>query len=1220
MQNFSSVVGPNGSGKSNVIDGFLFVCGKRAKKIRLNKISELIHNSGQHRNLEFARVSVHFVAIVDREGADRSAPDAEQYDIVPGSETVVSRVAYKNNTSKYFVDDKVSTYTDVTTRLRQYGIDLDHNRFLILQGEVEQIATMKPKAATEHEDGLLEYLEDIIGSNQYVDAIDEAGVEVEKMNTERTEKLNRVRHVERQKNELESSKIEAELYLNKEAELARAQGVLYQVFRNDARNNVAIYAERATKYEEQLAAEKAKLSEVEDGLKKAEAEYGATKEEHDAVAQQMEKSKADFAVFERKDIKARADIKHLKQKEKKLNEAVKKDKNKRAELDQNVADAEADAAKYEKEVSELEAKKAKEEKALEKILDGLKETTGPLREKLEKKQQELIPFAKDVDEAQSQVDVFASEKKMLEESIAEGDTLIAEVTESLAAAEETLQTRRANVGTLEGDMSEAQMGAAKAKAKLEKLRPEEGQLVDKVKELRGNVESSRASQTSEASRGQVHRCLMEAKKSKKIPGIHGRLGELGRIDDKFDVAISTACPALNHMVVDTTSDGQRAVEYLRKHNMGRATFIILDQLKYLDARMASSAADVPSGSTRLFDLVEPTDDKFSRAFYFALRNTLVAKDLESATKLAYSGRTRHRVVTLDGNLIDTSGTMSGGGNKVARGGMSKAGSSNVTDAEIRQMERELEKATSRLEAVRKQIAECEDELEKSTRRAKEVETAQAKVNMDVQALTEKVATLQERVAELKRQPKKDTKAEQARVAELAKLIGKEEKTLEAAKAKMATMEAEVEKLQKEIMDTGGVKLKVQKQRVDSLTQQIDAAQTAVTKCRVQVKSATTAIGKAEKALAGHEADLAAVRAEAEEKNEAFKQLEEDALAVMESYKATELLLETKAEELKEYEVTFEEQKKVMNKFRTVEIDIANQLEDTNRLRGENADKAEHWSRKFTQLVEQAAGMLLEDEEAKKIPELDTEAVEAVNREDVQQSIGMLEEEMKLLSGSVNMSAIAEYRKREAEYNERVAELDSVTEKRDELRKVYEDLRKKRLDEFMAGFSVITMKLKEMYQMITLGGDAELELVDSLDPFSEGIVFSVRPPKKSWKNITNLSGGEKTLSSLALVFALHHYKPTPLYVMDEIDAALDFKNVSIVANYIKERTADAQFIIISLRNNMFELADRLVGIYKTHDATKSVTIDPNKFKVPQTAALAAPAGSQTPSAADRSLVA
>lgn len=133
-------------------------------------------------------------------------------------------------------------------------------------------------------------------------------------------------------------------------------------------------------------------------------------------------------------------------------------------------------------------------------------------------------------------------------------------------------------------------------------------------------------------------------------------------------------------------------------------------------------------------------------------------------------------------------------------------------------------------------------------------------------------------------------------------------------------------------------------------------------------------------------------------------------------------------------------------------------------------------------------------------------------------------------------------------------------------------------------------------MITLGGDAELELVDTLDPFSEGINFSVRPPKKSWKQITNLSGGEKTLASLSLVFALHHYKPTPLYFMDEIDAALDFRNVSIIANYIKERTKNAQFIVISLRNHMFELADLLVGIYKTQDISKSVAINPNQFTI------------------------
>ena len=196
--------------------------------------------------------------------------------------------------------------------------------------------------------------------------------------------------------------------------------------------------------------------------------------------------------------------------------------------------------------------------------------------------------------------------------------------------------------------------------------------------------------------------------------------------------------------------------------------------------------------------------------------------------------------------------------------------------------------------------------------------------------------------------------------------------------------------------------------------------------------------------------------------------------------------------------------------------------------------------------------------------------------------------------NANMGAIAEHRAKERECERRLAELEVATEQRNGARGRFEELRRKRLEEFMAGFGLITLKLKEMYQMITLGGDAELELVDSLDPFSEGIVFSVRPPKKSWKNIANLSGGEKTLSSLALVFALHHFKPTPLYVMDEIDAALDHKNVSIIANYIKQRTRDAQFVIISLRNNMFELADRLTGVYKPTYCTSTVTISPREF--------------------------
>ena len=180
--------------------------------------------------------------------------------------------------------------------------------------------------------------------------------------------------------------------------------------------------------------------------------------------------------------------------------------------------------------------------------------------------------------------------------------------------------------------------------------------------------------------------------------------------------------------------------------------------------------------------------------------------------------------------------------------------------------------------------------------------------------------------------------------------------------------------------------------------------------------------------------------------------------------------------------------------------------------------------------------------------------------------------------------------------EREKDLYETSEKLKKVTEIYSKVKMRRYNEFMEGFNIISKKLQEMYRLLTNGGDAELELVDTLDPFNEGISFSVRPYKKSWKVITNLSGGEKTLSSLSLIFALHHYKPSPLYVMDEIDAALDFRNVSIIANYIKEQTKDSQFIIISLRNHMFELANKLVGIYKTFDITKCIVFDPNSYDV------------------------
>ncbi|KFH11057.1 RecF/RecN/SMC N terminal domain-containing protein, partial [Toxoplasma gondii VAND] len=194
----------------------------------------------------------------------------------------------------------------------------------------------------------------------------------------------------------------------------------------------------------------------------------------------------------------------------------------------------------------------------------------------------------------------------------------------------------------------------------------------------------------------------------------------------------------------------------------------------------------------------------------------------------------------------------------------------------------------------------------------------------------------------------------------------------------------------------------------------------------------------------------------------------------------------------------------------------------------------------------------------------------------------------------SLHALVLYRQKKKEFEKKEEDMQLAWKNREAAKRLVDQLCAERKKEFMDAFVIIAAKLKETYRMLSQGGDAELELVDSSDPFSEGVLLSVRPPKKSWRLIQHLSGGEKTLSSLSLVFALHHFSPTCVYFLDEIDAALDYRNVSILANFVKQKAKDAQFIIISLRNQLFELANRLVGIYKTFDVTKSVAVDPDRF--------------------------
>lgn len=224
----------------------------------------------------------------------------------------------------------------------------------------------------------------------------------------------------------------------------------------------------------------------------------------------------------------------------------------------------------------------------------------------------------------------------------------------------------------------------------------------------------------------------------------GRLGDLGVIDDKYDVAVTTACGALNNLVVDTVEQGQACIEHLRKGNVGRASFMVLEKLPPRDL----GRIETPENVARLFDLIKPKDPKFAPAFYKGIFNTLVADDLTQAQRIGY-GKKRWRVVTLAGQLIDPSGTMSGGGSRVQRGGMSSKFVPDRMEPEVvARYERDLQNAEQEWQAWQIQKRTAETELAALRKRVPELEIAMEKIQLDVSTATKRIAESEKHLAEL----------------------------------------------------------------------------------------------------------------------------------------------------------------------------------------------------------------------------------------------------------------------------------------------------------------------------------------------------------------------------------------------------------------------------------------------------------------------------------------
>lgn len=1185
-KSFSAVVGPNGSGKSNVIDALLFVFGYRANKMRQAKLSELIHNSKKYSSLDSCSVEVHFVEILDR-GAS--------HEELPGTELVVRRTAYRNNTSRYFINEANSSYTEVTDLLRSRGIDLDHKRFLILQGEVESIAQMKPKALSEHDEGLLEYLEDIIGTSQFKEPIEEASVKLEATTEERQEKANRLKFVEKEKTSLEAKKLEAEAYIKAENAMIQKKHMLLQIKRLSCTRTAEVSTRKLEELKVKLKEEQEKVAEVMNKSKVLETSHKKMTQEIERINAESEKVTKEMEKLSKEDAQIGESRKFSKKKVKKLVADIEKHQYKIRELETWFQNSQDDHEKAQRELKEHEAALASAEKKLGDIAEALKGKTEMFSLQIDEKEKQLAPWTDQINHQQSQVEVFQSKINLIkgkkEEHSRQLDAYKQELKGLKVKKDEAETTRDALAKELQSLASQLK----DKQREIQELKEQEDELASSAREKRQRYFEAQATAQSAKSRGKVLGALLREKELGRLRGIHGRLGSLGVIDAKYDVAISTACPQLNYIVVDSIKTAQECTKFLRDNQIGRGVFMALDRIQAPAVPIGPTPQDLP----RLYDLVRPKKPEYARAFLSVLRDTLVADNLRQAREVGM-GKVRRRVVTLAGEMVEVSGTMTGGGKQVNRGGMSSQFVDEGLSSEaLAEMKSGVDVAERKLQEFRAKLRRAEADLENLRTRGPQIETQLTKLDMDIEATFSQARDTQRRHDQLSKtdaiSPKelRDMEEYQANIA--------------AAKEKLASLQdsasviqVEIQALQAKILQVGGVQLRGQsdivegiKQQIELVNQKLEKAVASRNKNQKEVALSNSAIAMAQESKAQEEAKIAEFEAKLLSIQTKYSELSDVAEASARARNDCE-------SELEVIQDRREGLLGAISKWRTLEVNLNNQIEDALRSHNEAKKRRKHWQAELDKLTLQPLGEEFEDEmEVDGEPlvtlvELEPHELDALDAAQLESEIAATEGKLK--TSTPNLGVLAEYRAKLRDYHARQKELDDATAARDEIKARYDTLRQERLSKFMSGFSAISYKLKEMYQMITLGGNAELELVDSLDPFSEGIIFSVMPPKKSWKNISNLSGGEKTLSSLALVFALHHFKPTPLYVMDEIDAALDFRNVSIVANYIKDRTRDAQFIIISLRNNMFELADRLVGVYKTHDCTKSITLDPTAISM------------------------
>ena len=1136
LKGFTTVSGPNGSGKSNIIDSVLFALGlANASELRAENLSHFI-STYTKRNDAFVKVTF---------------GDTEN-----GEDLSIGRKIRKTSqgyASTYYINDSVTTLTNVHAVLEKYNVT-PNSYNVMMQGDVMGITNCTPKNRRK-------IIDEIAGIADFDRRIEQATNELETVE-QRVERstviLNEV------DTRLEQLKEEREVALKYQKLREEKQGLESQINKVkffDIKRSLEKAHENILEFTKKKKEEEVKNKDLDERLNLIKQKYQEISElvKEKGESQQIELKKQEEALKGEIDRKNNATNYADKQIHDGLR-SIENAKNGIENFKKKIDDFKLKIKLKDDEITVIKENTKTREAELKKILEDMTGLNATADQHIEKRNnlRKQLEDLKDEETKLIQTKLpLESELKNLQRDLEDAKLKFTELTEMKSSFATNQDLKKTLVEQLQKEMSDFKIIQQNALHDLDTTKNEINDLNYNIQMASKKVAimETKKQMAEDANFGRAVDTIMNA----KLRGVHAPLVKLGTVDKEYSVAMEVAFGGrMAHIVVDDEHIAGVAIELLKSSNAGRATFIPLNKIKKAPTRLQlPKDKGVIDFAINLVDF----DDEYIDAFYYAVGDTIVVEDLESAKRLIG----KYRMVTLQGELLEKSGSMTGGAR--LRTGLSF---SQNDDDELNKFKERLKEMEQKLAALENKKSSLEAKLEdvRSKYSDSMSEFSKSKVELDnmnknfenseniLKDKSEFIAITEPKILELNRKLDKleeqnvkiydEMAACQEKIEEVEKLIN--DKDLKDLKEKTEGVENEIKRLQTKLMTAENDK--------NELNRQISFHENLIETKTEEISNIEHNNVKLEEDKTRYKNDIVELNKKMEELHEQIVQIEE---------KLGKLLKER--DEINSNLIELEKQKHI----KAADIErIAEQIESFKARR-----------RELEPQLETARKDLEESgEDVSKLEPLE------ISIDEITSKIQRLEKKMTEL-GDVNMRALAAYDEVLARQNELKEQIDTLSKERKEIlerMQGYEQLKK---ETFMKTYNHINENFKEVFHQLSEGeGELKLECPD--DPLSGGMTIEAQPRDKKLQRLESMSGGEKSLTALAFVFAIQRYMPSPFYAFDEVDASLDTMNVERIAQMVQNQSKDTQFIVVSHRRPMIESANRTLGVTQKEKGITKVT--------------------------------